>query len=78
MNLRALKRQVEMLDAVSTGLHPSVLIAQLAEKYGVSERCLWSDWQRRAKWIPLGFGIEFLSHTHYVRLYPHACHDSVL
>ena len=33
-----------MLDAVSTGLHPSAVIVQLAEKCGVSERCLWSDW----------------------------------
>jgi len=31
-----------MLDAVSTGPHPSAVIAQLAEKYGVCERCLWS------------------------------------
>jgi hypothetical protein len=47
-----------MLDAVSTGLHPSAVIAQLAEKYGVGERCLWSDWQRRAKWVPLVLGLE--------------------
>lgn len=33
-----------MLDAVSTGFHPSAVIAQLAEKFGVSERGLWSDW----------------------------------
>jgi len=30
-----------MLDAVSTGLHPSAVVGQLAGKYGVSERCLW-------------------------------------
>ena len=29
-----------MLDAVSTGLHPSMVIAQLVEKYDVSERDL--------------------------------------
>jgi len=47
-----------MLDAVSTGLHPSAVIAQLAEKCGVSERCLWSDWERREKWVPCLLGLE--------------------
>lgn len=35
MDLKILKRRVEMLDAVSTGLHPSAVIAQLSEKYEV-------------------------------------------
>jgi len=47
-----------MLDAVSTGLHPSAVIAQLAEKYGVSERGLWSDWQRRESWVPVLLNLE--------------------
>jgi hypothetical protein len=47
VNLRLLKRRAEMLDAVSTGFHPSAVVGQLAGKYGVSERCLWSDWERR-------------------------------
>jgi hypothetical protein len=47
-----------MLDAVTTGLHPSAVIAQLAEKFGVSERCLWSDWARREKWVPVLLGLE--------------------
>jgi hypothetical protein len=47
-----------MLDAVSTGLNPSVVVAQLAEKYCVSERCLWSDWQRRDKWVLVILGLE--------------------
>jgi hypothetical protein len=47
-----------MLDAVSTGLHPSAVISQLAEKYGVRERCLWSDWERREKWVPVLLGLE--------------------
>ena len=38
MNLKILKRRAEMVDAVSTGLHPSAVITQLAEKYGVTER----------------------------------------
>jgi hypothetical protein len=49
-----------MLDAVSTGLHPSAVVGQLAGKYGVSERCLWSDWERRSKWVPLLSGLEIL------------------
>ena len=57
LNLKLLKRRAEMLDAVSTGLHPSV-VSQLAGKYGVSERCLWSDWERREKWVPLLLSLE--------------------
>ncbi|MDH5266608.1 MAG: hypothetical protein OEW62_02890 [Candidatus Bathyarchaeota archaeon] len=58
MNLKILKRRAEMLDAVSTGLHPSAVVAQLAEKYGVTERALWSDWQRREKWVPVLLSLE--------------------
>lgn len=47
-----------MLDAVCTGLHPSVVIGQLAEKYGVSEKALWSDWLRREKWVPFLLELE--------------------
>jgi len=46
------------LDAVSTGLHPSAVIGQLAGKYGVSERALWSDWERREKWVRVLLGLE--------------------
>jgi hypothetical protein len=58
LKLGLLKRRAEMLDAVSTGLHPSVVVGQLAAKYGVSERCLWSDWERRDKWVPVLLGLE--------------------
>ncbi len=44
MNLRILRRRAEMLDAVCTGIHHSAVISQLAEKYDVSEKALWSDW----------------------------------
>ncbi len=57
-----------MLDAVSTGLHPSAVITQLAEKYGVSERALWSDWQRRGKWVPILLNLEkFAEFTEMIR-----------
>jgi len=46
-----------MLDAVSTGLHSSVVVAQLASKYGISERALWSDWERRRGWVPFVLGL---------------------
>jgi hypothetical protein len=58
VDLKLLKRRVEMLDAVSTGLHPAPVVGQLAEKYGVSERTLWSDWERRAKWVPVLLKLE--------------------
>jgi len=47
-----------MLDAVNTRLHPSAVVTQLAEKYGVTERALWSDWQRRKRWVPLLLDLE--------------------
>jgi hypothetical protein len=47
-----------MLDAVSTGLHPSAVISQLSEKYSVAEKALWSDWLRRDKWVPLLLNLE--------------------
>ena len=58
MDLRLLRRRTEMLDAVCTGLHPSAVISQLAEKYGVSEKALWSDWLRREKWVPFLLELE--------------------
>lgn len=58
VDLKLLKRRVEMLDAVSTGLHPSAVVGQLAGKYGVSERTLWSDWERREKWVLTLLGLE--------------------
>jgi len=58
LNLKILKRRAEMLDAVSTGLHPSAVVTQLAEKYGVTERALWCDWQRREKWVPVLLSLE--------------------
>lgn len=47
-----------MLDMVTTGLHPSSVIPQLASKYGVTEKALWSDWQRREKWVPMLLNLE--------------------
>ena len=44
MNLQILKRRDEILDDVCTGFHPSAVIFQLAETYGVSEKALWSNW----------------------------------
>jgi len=61
MNLQLLRRRAEMLDAVCTGLHPSAVISQLAKKYGVSEKALWSDWLRREKWVPFLLELEKFS-----------------
>jgi len=58
MNLKILKRRVEMFDLVCKGFHVSNVIDQLAEKYNVPEKCLWSDWERREKWIPIILSFE--------------------
>jgi hypothetical protein len=34
------------------------VVGQLAGKCGVSERCLWSDWERRGKWVSVLLGLE--------------------
>ena len=47
-----------MLDTICKGFHPSAVITQMAEKYNVSERCLWSDWERREKWVPMLLSLE--------------------
>jgi len=53
LDLKLLKRRTEMLNMICKGFHPSSVISQMAENYSVSERCLWSDWERREKWIPM-------------------------
>jgi hypothetical protein len=55
---KLLKRRQEMLDLANKGVHPSVFIEQLAAEYKVSERCLWSDWERRGSWAPVLLGYE--------------------
>jgi len=47
-----------MLDTICKGFHPSDVISHMAEKYEVSERCLWSDWERREKWVPMLLSLE--------------------
>lgn len=58
MDNEILKRRAEMLDTVCKGFHPAAVISQLSEKYHVSESCLWSDWKRREKWVPIVLGLE--------------------
>ena len=58
MDLELLKRRTEMLDTICKGFHPSQVITQMAEKHNVTERCLWSDWQRREKWVPMLLSLE--------------------
>ncbi len=58
MDLELLKRRTEMLDSVCKGFHPAQVISQMAEKYKVSQRCLWSDWERRDKWVPMLLSLE--------------------
>jgi len=58
MDVEILKRRTEMLDSICKGFHPSEVVSHLAEKFKVSERCLWSDWERREKWVPLLLSLE--------------------
>lgn len=40
-----------MLEARSKGIRIATIIEQMAPKYGVSERCLWTDWMRKDTWV---------------------------
>ncbi len=51
--LKLLKRRVEMVDDMAKGFHLSMIVAKLAEKYEVSESCLYRDWERRGQWMPI-------------------------
>ncbi len=52
MKPKLLKRRLTMLELKTKGVRISDIVAQLARDYSVSEQCLWSDWRRRAKWMP--------------------------
>ncbi len=56
--LNFVKRRVEMLDDITKGFHLSMVVPQLAEKYHVSEVCLYKDWERRGQWIPVLMGLD--------------------
>jgi hypothetical protein len=58
LNRKLLKRRAEMLDMTCKGFHPSAVISQLSEKYNLSEKSLWSDWDRRTKWVPILLDLE--------------------
>jgi hypothetical protein len=58
MNHNLLKRRADMLDASLRGIHPAVIVDQLAQNYRISVQCLWSDWERRSDWAPVLLGME--------------------
>ena len=58
MNLKLLNRRVAMYDMVLKGFHPASVISQVAKEYQVTQRCLWSDWERRSEWIPILLSLE--------------------
>lgn len=41
------ERRLEMLKAARMNVKPKTFIPILAEKYGVNEKTMWRDWQRR-------------------------------
>ena len=42
-----MERRLDMLLAARMNVKPKTFVPALAEKYGVNERSLWRDWQRR-------------------------------
>ena len=58
MKLSLIKRRVEMLDTISKGFHLSAVISELSGKYKVKEATLYTDWERREKWMPILMSLE--------------------
>lgn len=64
-----LLRRSEMLKQRSIGVRLHIIVKDLAQKYDVSERQIYYDWQKRDVWIPillnlknpLGFLCEIVS-----------------
>lgn len=52
MNQQILERRLRCLDMAFSGLRCSKWIPTVAMEYGVSESAVWSDWGRRAIWLP--------------------------
>ncbi len=50
-----------MLDNICKGFQLAAVISQLATKYHVSEKTLWSDYERRGKWAPVIFALQHFS-----------------
>lgn len=51
MNLNLLERRRELLKTRNYGVSLADAVKDLAKKYNVSTRVLYSDWQNRKKWI---------------------------
>jgi hypothetical protein len=51
MNKKLLERRTEMLRQSLTGAPLRLIIEGLKDKYGVNEKLLYADWERRGKWV---------------------------
>jgi hypothetical protein len=58
LNCNLLKRRAKMLEMVNKGFHLVDVVTALAEKYHVSQKSLWSDWDRREHWVPILLNLE--------------------
>jgi hypothetical protein len=52
MNKQLLERRTEKLRQSLTGAPLKPIIEVLKDKYGVSDKRLYADWERREKWVP--------------------------
>lgn len=50
-----------MLDNICKGFQLAAVVSQLATKYHISEKTLWSDWERRGKWAPAILALQHYS-----------------
>lgn len=58
MNRRILERRLEMLEYAFSGVRYSKWTPIIAEKHGVSESAICSDWGRRGRWLSQLFMLD--------------------
>lgn len=52
MNSRLLERRTQFLSRMCKGAPLKETVRQFAEDYGVTEKTLYNDWERREEWLP--------------------------
>ena len=52
MDKALLERRTDMLHKHLMGAPLKAIVESLSEKYGVKEKQLYTDWERRRKWLP--------------------------
>jgi hypothetical protein len=58
MRLKTIERRRELIKQRNLGVSLTDAVTILAQKYSVSTRCVYRDWQNRKAWLPALLGIR--------------------